>query len=46
VLVLRYYLDLGVAEISRTLRITPSAVRATNSRGLAALARLLGEERP
>jgi RNA polymerase sigma-70 factor (sigma-E family) len=42
VLVLRYYLDLDVAEIAGTLRITPSAVRATNTRGLAALARVLG----
>jgi RNA polymerase sigma-70 factor (sigma-E family) len=46
VLVLRYYLDLDVAEIAGTLRITPSAVRATNTRGLAALARALrGETR-
>jgi RNA polymerase sigma-70 factor (sigma-E family) len=44
VLVLRYYLDLDVAEIADTLRITPSAVRATNTRGLAALARALGED--
>ena len=42
VLVLRYYLDLDVAEIAATLRISPSAVRATNTRGLAALARALG----
>ena len=38
VLVLRYYLDLDVAEIAATLRISPSSVRATNTRGLAALA--------
>jgi len=44
VLVLRYYLDLDVAEIADTLRISPSAVRATNTRGLAALARALGED--
>ncbi len=44
VLVLRYYLDLDVAEIAGTLRITPSAVRATAARGLAALARALGED--
>jgi RNA polymerase sigma-70 factor (sigma-E family) len=43
VLVLRYYLDLDVAEIAETLAITPSAVRATNTRGLAALARALRE---
>jgi RNA polymerase sigma-70 factor (sigma-E family) len=42
VLVLRYYLDLDVDEIAGTLRISPSAVRATNTRGLAALARALG----
>ena len=44
VLVLRYYLDLDVAEIAGTLRISPSAVRATNARGLVALARALGED--
>ncbi len=44
VLVLRYYLDLDVAEIADTLRISPSAVRATNTRGLAALAQALGED--
>jgi RNA polymerase sigma factor (sigma-70 family) len=43
VLVLRYYTDLDIAEIAATLKITPSAVRATNSRALAALARLLRE---
>jgi DNA-directed RNA polymerase specialized sigma24 family protein len=42
--VLRYYLDLDVAEIAGTLRISPSAVRSTNTRGLAALARALGED--
>jgi RNA polymerase sigma-70 factor (sigma-E family) len=41
VLVLRYYLDLEVAEIADTLRISPSSVRSTNTRGLAALARAL-----
>jgi RNA polymerase sigma factor (sigma-70 family) len=44
VLVLRYYLDLDVAEIADVLRISPSAVRATNTRGLAALARALQED--
>jgi DNA-directed RNA polymerase specialized sigma24 family protein len=39
----RYYLDLDVAEIAGTLRIAPSSVRAANARGLAALARALGE---
>jgi RNA polymerase sigma factor (sigma-70 family) len=43
VLVLRYYLDLDVAEIAGTLRIASSSVRAANTRGLAALARALGE---
>lgn len=44
VLVLRYYADLSVAEIAEALRIAPSAVRACNSRGLAALASALREE--
>ena len=44
VLVLRFYLDLGAAEIAAVLRISQSAVRSTTSRGLAALARTLGEE--
>jgi RNA polymerase sigma-70 factor (sigma-E family) len=43
VLVLRYYQDLDVAEIADMLRIAPSSVRAANARGLAALARALGE---
>ena len=43
VLVLRYYLVLDVAEFAGTLRIAPSSVRAANARGLAALARALGE---
>jgi RNA polymerase sigma-70 factor (sigma-E family) len=45
VLVLRYYVDLSVAEIAETLRITPSTVRACISRGLAALAGAIGEEK-
>ena len=45
VLVLRYYADLSVAEIAETLRIAPSAVRACNSRGLAALAHALREDK-
>jgi RNA polymerase sigma-70 factor (sigma-E family) len=44
VLVLRYYADLDIAEIASTLQITASAVRASNSRGLAALARALRED--
>ena len=45
VLVLRYYLDLDVAEIAATLRIAASSVRAANTRGLAALARELREDK-
>ncbi len=44
ILVLRYFCDLDVAEISAMLKIGPSGVRSTMSRGLAALARTLGEE--
>ena len=44
VLVLRYYVDLDVAEIASTLRIAPSAVRSNCSRGLAALGRTLGRD--
>ncbi len=44
VLVLRYYLDLDVAEIAGLLRIVPSAVRSNCSRGLAALASALRED--
>lgn len=44
VLVLRYYLDLDVAEIASTLRITPSAVRSNCTRGLTALGRALGRD--
>jgi RNA polymerase sigma factor (sigma-70 family) len=44
VLVLRYYLDLDVAEITDTLRISSSAVRSTNTRALAALAEELGRD--
>jgi len=44
VLVLRYYVDLDVAEIASTLRIAPSAVRSNCTRGLAALGRTLGRD--
>jgi RNA polymerase sigma-70 factor (sigma-E family) len=44
VLVLRYYLDLDVTEIAATLKIAPSGVRSICSRGLRALAHLVGEE--
>jgi RNA polymerase sigma-70 factor (sigma-E family) len=43
VLVLRYYVDLDVAGIADTLRITPSTVRSTTARGLAALALVMQE---
>jgi RNA polymerase sigma-70 factor (sigma-E family) len=45
VLVLRYYADLSVAEIAETLRISQSNARACVSRGLAALAAVIGEEK-
>jgi len=44
VIVLRYYCDLDVGEIAAVLRIGPSAVRSTMSRGLAALALAMGED--
>lgn len=44
VLVLRYYLDLDVAEIAGILQITPGTVRSTCTRGLAALAHTLQED--
>jgi len=43
VLVLRYYLGLSEAEIAAVLRISPGTVKSTAARGLAALARDLGE---
>jgi len=43
--VLRYCADHSVAEIAETLRIAPSNVRACISRGLAALAAAIGEEK-
>ena len=44
VLVLRYYLDLSEAEIAEVLGISPGTVKSTAARGLAALARALGEQ--
>jgi RNA polymerase sigma-70 factor (sigma-E family) len=44
VIVLRYYCDLDAGEIAAVLRIGPSAVRSTMSRGLAALALAMGED--
>lgn len=43
VLVLRYYLGLSEAEIAAVLGISPGTVKSTAARGLAALARELGE---
>jgi RNA polymerase sigma factor (sigma-70 family) len=43
VLILRYYLGLSEAEIARTLGISTGTVKSSAARGLAALARMLGE---
>jgi RNA polymerase sigma factor (sigma-70 family) len=42
-LTLRYYLDLSDQEIAETMGIGTSTARSTIARGLAALARALGE---
>jgi RNA polymerase sigma-70 factor (sigma-E family) len=42
VLVLRFYLDLSDTDIARDMGISPSTVRSTASRALAALGRSLG----
>jgi RNA polymerase sigma-70 factor (sigma-E family) len=44
VLVLRYYLGLSEAEIAAVLGVSPGTVKSTAARGLAALARDLGEQ--
>ena len=44
VLVLRYWLGLPEAEIAQVLGISPGTVKSTAARGLAALARDLGEQ--
>jgi RNA polymerase sigma-70 factor (sigma-E family) len=44
VLVLRYYLGLSEAEIAATLGISPGSVKSAASRGMATLARELGED--
>jgi RNA polymerase sigma-70 factor (sigma-E family) len=44
VLVLRYWLGLPEAEIAQVLGISPGTVKSTAARGLAALARALGEQ--
>lgn len=41
-LVLRYYLDLSEADIATTLGISTGSVKSHSSRGMAALARVLG----
>lgn len=43
-LTLRYYLDLSDLEIAQTMGIAAGSARSTIARGLAALARALGEE--
>jgi RNA polymerase sigma-70 factor (sigma-E family) len=43
VLVLRYYLELSEAEIAQTLNVSPGTVKSSAARGLAALAKSLGE---
>ncbi len=45
VLVLRYYLGLTEAQIAATLGISSGSVKAAAARGLASLAKRLGEER-
>jgi RNA polymerase sigma-70 factor (sigma-E family) len=44
VLVLRYYVGLTEAEIARTLGISQGSVKSAAARGIAALAKTLGEE--
>jgi RNA polymerase sigma-70 factor (sigma-E family) len=45
VLVLRYYLNLPVAEVAAMLGISQGSVKSATARGLEALARRLGEQR-
>lgn len=44
VLVLRYYLGLSEAQIAATLGVSAGTVKSAAARGIAALARVLGEE--
>jgi RNA polymerase sigma-70 factor (sigma-E family) len=44
-LVLRFYLDLPEPEIAASMGVSQGTVKSTTSRALAALARLLGEDR-
>lgn len=46
VVVLRHLLDLSVEQVSAELGVTPGTVKASASRGLAALRVVLGEEHP
>jgi DNA-directed RNA polymerase specialized sigma24 family protein len=43
--VLRFYLELSEPEIAESMGISPGTVKSTTSRALAALGRLLGEDR-
>jgi DNA-directed RNA polymerase specialized sigma24 family protein len=40
---LRYYHELGIAEIAETLGLSPNSVKTHLQRGLAALERRLGD---
>ncbi len=44
-LILRFYVDLPEPEVARAMGISQGTVKSTTSRALAALARLLGEDR-
>jgi RNA polymerase sigma-70 factor (sigma-E family) len=46
VLALRYYVDMSVADVAATLRISEGTVRSTASRGLEALAQILSSRAP
>jgi RNA polymerase sigma-70 factor (sigma-E family) len=46
VLALRYYVDMSVADVAVTLRISEGTVRSTASRGLEALAHILSSRAP
>ncbi|MDF2579210.1 MAG: sigE 6, partial [Microbacterium sp.] len=46
IVVLRHLLDLSVEQVSAELDVTPGTVKASASRGLAALRVVLGEEHP
>jgi RNA polymerase sigma factor (sigma-70 family) len=43
-LVLRYFADLSVNEIAKTMGVSAGTVKSTTARGLAALGRILREE--